>query len=392
MIKSTETVAAAPRLAGFSGVVCAFLVVAGALFTSSMSRAQDLPCDIVTSAAPLSNEQKQAVQAYAEQFLAPLAGDDAVKVRDGRNGLVKPLQRCTPGVPFRQAYTKILDSELKKLVEGNRTINAVNALRVASEVATTEGFDIIEKGFASKDVAVRVAAAGAASHALEIAAKTPSIAVPKRLYDMNVALGKLAETDPDADVVDGATEALVQSLKTATSPETRNAAVAALCKVARSQSQKIKTSVPESRTLFAILRTGLALRDELTIANAGNRSALPAEAVKSIAETAGDMIAMVARLLSAGALPVIKSGDVTAVKRQKEDDRRVPTQIVGAAEQILSLIADRTEPIRANLAEKVRAGSVQSDAQFVLDAKQLLGPDGRLTRPPFSLPGNRFAL
>lgn len=371
-----------------------FLLAAliGGLFISTPARSQEIPNEIVSAATTLNAEQQKAVETYAQPLLEGIKGDEATKVRDARVGLIKPLQRSVVGVPFRQAYSKVLGIPLTQLATGKRTLNAVNALRVAAELATTEGFDVIEKGFSSDDAAVRVAAAGAAGRAFSIASKATSIVVPKRLLDMTTALGKLVESDPNSDVVDGAADALVEAIRSSASTEVRNGAVAALCRGVSAQTQKVKSAVPDKRTLFAILRAGLALRDELTNANAGNRPALPAESIKAIGEVGGDMIASVARLVASGALPNAKAGDPQSVRREKEEERVMPAQIVGAGEQILSLIADRTEPIRTSLSEKIREGTVDSDAKFLLDVKQLLGPGGRLTRAPFNLPANRFDL
>src|SRR5262249_14463852 len=101
------------------------------------ARAQDLPADIITSASPLSTTQDQTDKDFPKPSIGALKGDDAIKVRDGRLGLVKPLLRSgiVVGIPFRQAYSKTLGSSLDELVKGNRPLNAINALRVAAELA-----------------------------------------------------------------------------------------------------------------------------------------------------------------------------------------------------------------------------------------------------------------
>lgn len=362
------------------------------LFASTFARGQEIPRDIVSSPAKLTPDQQKAVEAYVDPFVALLKGDEANKIRDARNGIIKPLQSPVVGVAFRTFYSQTLAKSLPSLVSGDRPLNAINAIRIGAELATTEGFDLIDKGLSSSDPVVRVAAASAAGRAFVIAGKATSIVVPKRLLDMTTSLGKALETDEDSNVMDSAAESLVTAFKTTASAEVRNGAVLALSRGISSRTQKIQSSLPDTRTLSAILRSGLALRDELTIANAGNHPALPSEAIKAIGEVGGDMIAMIARLVAANAIPTAKAGDAPAVRRQKDDARRTPAQIVGAGEQILSLIADRTEPIRTNFAELIRESTVNSDAKFLLDVKQLIGPGGRLTRPPFNLPGTRFAI
>lgn len=369
-----------------------FLAVAlGALALGApLGRAQDIPNDIITSASPLSPAQKETVAKYAEPLLESLKGDDAIKVRDARQALVRPLQRSgvVVGVPFRQAYSQVLGQPLATLAEDKRPLNALNAMRIGAELATAEGFDIIEKGFRSPLVPVRVGAAGAASRAFVVASGTSSAVVPKRLFDTVTQLGKLLD-DPEPIVTDAAARALINAFESSRQSEVRNGACIALCRGMSAQAARVKSTVPSTPMLDAFRRTSLAIREDLTKVQA-NRPTLSSDALRSVQELAGDLIAMVVRMVSSGALPPNRQADTAPERKEKEALREAPSQIVGASEQILSLIADRTEPIRTNFAEKVRQPSVESDAQFVIEAKDLLTK--RLTRPPFNLPAERFNL
>jgi hypothetical protein len=361
-------------------------------FSAPAARAQDIPADVVTSAMPLSPAQKEAVTAFAAPLLESLKGDDANKIRDARQALVRPLQRAgtVVGVPFRQAYSQVLGQPLAALAEDKRPLNAINAMRIGAELATAEGFDIIEKGFKSPLVPVRVAAAGAASRAFVVASGVAAAVVPKRLFDATTQLGKMLE-DPDPAVVDAAARALVKATETARHAEVRSGAVIALARGISARAAKVNKELPDSQILDAFRRTALSLREDLTKVQ-GDRPPLSSEALRSIQEVGGDLIAMVARLISSNALPPTRQADDAAERKEKLALRDAPSQIVGASEQILSLIADRTEPIRTNFAEQVRRATIDSDAEFVLDAKKLIGPGGRLTRAPFNLPNDRFNL
>lgn len=356
------------------------------------ARAQDLPTEIVTSATPLSDSQKETLTQFVGPFLESLKGDDAVKIRDARVALTRPLQRTDVaiGVPFRQAYSQALGRPLATLAEDKRPLNAINAMRIGAELATAEGFDIIEKGFSSPLVPVRVAAAGAASRAFVVASGTSSAVVPKRLLDASTQLGKLLD-DPDPMVVDSAARALVKAVEVSRQSEVRNGACLALCRGMAGRAVKVTTQLPAPEMFDAFRRTALALREDLTKVQA-DRPTLSSESIRSIEELSGQLIAMVVRLVSSNALPPVRQADGGAERKEKEALREAPSQIVGASEQSLSLIADKTEPIRTNFAEKIRQASVDSDAEFVLDAKKLLGPGGRLSRPPFNLPDGLFNL
>lgn len=369
--------------------ILTFALAFGAI-GGAQSSAQDIPADIVSSPAALSPAQKDTIAAFAAPLLDSLKSDDANKVRDARQALVRPLDRAgvVVGVPFRQAYSAALGQPLAALADDKRPLNAINAMRVGAELATAEGFDIIEKGFKSPLVPVRVAAAGAASRAFVIANGASSAVVPKRLFDATTQLGKLL-ADPDANVVDAAARALVRALETARQAEVRNGAVVALCRGISARAALVKNAVPDAAVLDAFRRTALAVREDLTKVQ-GDRPNLSSEASRSIQEVGGDLIAMVARLVASNALPPTRQADNADERKQKIAARDVPSQIVGAAEQSLSLIADKTEPIRTNFAEKVRQATVNADAQFIIEAKDLLTK--RLTRAPFNFPADRFDL
>lgn len=368
------------------------IALACSFYATPAVRAQDVPADVVSSPAPLSPAQKEAVTAFATPLLEALKSDDANKVRDARQALVRPLQKAgvVVGVPFRQAYSQVLGQPLAALADDKRPLNAINAMRIGAELATGEGFDIIEKGFRSPLVPVRVAAAGAATRAFVVANSASSAVVPKRLLDAASQLGKLLE-DPNPAVVDAAARALVKATEVARQSEVRSGAIVALARGISARAAKINKDLPDSQLLDAFRRTALALREDLTKVQ-GDRPSLSSEALRSIQEVGGDLIAMVVRLISSNALPPTRQADNADDRKQKLALRDTPSQIVGASEQILSLIADKTEPIRTNFAETVRKGSVEADAQFVIEAKELLGAGKRMTRPPFNLPNDRFNL
>lgn len=278
----------------------ALSMLALALFTFAVpaAHAQDIPTEIVTSSTPLSDSQKEAVSQFAAPFLESLKGDDAVKIRDARAALVRPLQRTDVivGVPFRQAYSQVLGRPLAALADDKRALNAINAMRIGAELATAEGFDIIEKGFRSPLVPVRVAAAGAASRAFVVASGTSSAVVPKRLLDAATQLGKLLD-DPEAIVVDSAARALVKAVEVSRHAEVRNGACVTLCRGISARAVKITTQLPAPEMLDAFRRTSLALREDLTKVQA-DRPTLSPDALRSIEELSGQMIAMVVRLIS----------------------------------------------------------------------------------------------
>lgn len=367
-----------PALAALLGVL------AGAPAALAQS---ELSPSVVTAASSLSKEQEAEIAAFAKPALDAFAGEDPDKIKNARLALTGPLtsDRRTPSLAFRQGYSKVLGPELARVVDRKDPLSAVSALRIAAELATQEGFDVLEKGYASGDEAIQIAAAGGATRAFEVVRATPQTVAPGRLTQAVNELGKLLESTASANVADAAARGLVTALRISTNAEVRSQASIVASKGLAARARKITTVEPGAGSLLPLVRIASEIRDDLTD---NTRPALNPAAQAARREVGGDCIALVARLVKSGQLPPVRREDDAAEKARKEALRPLATQLVGAGEQIVSLVAGNNDPIRTNLAELVRKPDVSTDAQFLEGARELLTK--RLTRPPFSLAANRF--
>jgi hypothetical protein len=373
-----------------SASIPVLIALAGVLACSPAALAQsDLPAALVTTSSALTKDQETEVANFAKPHLEAFKGEDPDKVKSARIALSNPLTRRNPSLAFRQGYSKVLGPELAAVVDRKDALTAVSALRIAAELATQEGFDVLEKGYASADESIQIAAAGGAARAFEVIRSTPQAAAAGRLTKAVDELGKLFEKTPNADVADAAARALVTALRTSTNADVRSRASEVACRGLGNRAKAITTITPGDRTLLPLVRIAGEVRDDLTD---NTRAPLNQAAQSARREVGGDCIALVARLVRLGQLPAVRREDDAAEKKNKELLRPLPTQLVGAGEQIISLVAGSADPVRTSLAEMIRKPDVSTDAQFLEGAKELLGPGKRMSRPPFSLPDARFDL
>lgn len=373
-----------------SATIPALIALAGVLACSPLALAQsDLPAALVTTSAALTKDQETEVANFAKSHLEAFKGEDPDKVKSARVALTNPLTRRNPSLAFRQGYSKVLGPELAAVVDRSDALTAVSALRIAAELATQEGFDVLEKGYASADPAIQIAAAGGAARAFDVIRNTPQAAVPGRLTKAIDELGKLFEKTPSADVADAAARALVTALRTATNADVRSRASEVACRGLGNRAKTITAISADDRTLLPLVRIASEVRDDLTD---NTRPTLNQAAQAARREVGGDCIALVARLVRSGQLPPVRREDDATEKQNKEKLRPLPTQLVGAGEQIISLVAGSSDPVRTSLAELIRRPDVSTDAQFLEATRELLGPGKRMSRPPFNLPDNRFDL
>lgn len=373
-----------------SANIPALIALAGVLACSPIAFAQsDLPAALISSTSALTKDQETEVANFVKPHLDAFQGEDPDKVKSARIALTNPLARRNPSLAFRQGYSKVLGPELAAVVDRKNALTAVSALRISAELATQEGFDVLEKGYASTDESIQIAAAGGAARAFEVIRSTPQAAAAGRLTKAIDELGKLFEKTPNPDVADAAARALVTALRTSTNADVRSRASEVACRGLANRAKAITKITPGDRTLLPLVRIAGEIRDDLTD---NTRAPLNQAAQAARREVGGDCIALVARLVRSGQLPAIRREDDAAEKQNKEKLRPLPTQLVGAGEQIISLIAGSADPVRTNLAEMIRKPDVSTDAQFIEGAKELLGPGKRMSRPPFSLPDSRFDL
>lgn len=131
-------------------------LASGAIVPAHSALAQNIPDQVVTGAAA----DTSAVRALVDQHKSGLTGDSAT-IRRSRNALIEPLRRTgvSPSAAFRNEMSSQLRPVLDPLVGDKRDEVAINALRVAGELGSKDGLQLITRGLGDARASVRIMAA-----------------------------------------------------------------------------------------------------------------------------------------------------------------------------------------------------------------------------------------
>ncbi len=301
-----------------------------------------------------------------------LSETDPAAISKARGVLLAPLRGEKVGLGFRVEYAQWLVPVLRPLVADKRDEVAINAVRVAGELATRNSAELLTEAMKDPREGIRVAAAMGYRRifsTLQGGQQTLSAQQATAVVnEIGAALGK----DPSASVA----ESLVVALEAAVAvPETivPDLRLTALDQISDRVGARAREPHSGPEFIPAVLRAGRAARTVLVAVN--SKAPSPATLVK-VGGLAGDSVAMVRNLLSGGAeLSEAERGDLATLAAQAEG-------IYGLAHTQLG-----GSPVALKL-ESLLDGT--KDEQFKAAAAKLIGPDSALTKPPFALPMARF--
>lgn len=263
--------------------------------TGALAR-QPLPNGIEAKPA-LNQADRDAITRFVGEQKAKLSGEpDAIK--SGRDNLLARLASRGVTVEFRQVMAGALVDDLRRLAADQRDIVAVNALRVAGELATSTSVSIAIDGLKDPRSPVAYAATFALARAFEAARANPAI----NPADLNRAVGAAADflsRQTDAHLADGATLALCAACRIEGPAGFPDSALVALAKAAGARAQTIGAAGVDSAAMLAVVtRAAVSLRD----------AALPGRAIAPATRTAaatlaGELLVAVERAAKAQGAP-----------------------------------------------------------------------------------------
>lgn len=358
----------------------ALCVVLAALTGSATgARAQaDLPAEIV-QAATLNNDQIAQTSKFVQEWLPKLVSDDPADVKKGREHLLEPLKNAQTSVSFRQKYSEMLlagvppGGGLERLASSEKDAVAVNSLRIAGELATTEAANLLTAHLTDASPAVAFSAAsglGRTFGAISGASGVPAI-TSQGVLDLVNRLGQQVTSEKRPEVAGAAVRALIAAtgIVRAGFEGARPAAFGTLC---RSCSQRAQAAAKDPgrgwiADLPAMLWATTAVRDALeqnnpAVALTPNQLPdMPHGTVGVGAEFMGHMLSM----------------GVKRINDLPPGESRVRDQCVdlaNIAEQGLSIavpaLGGQYQP--KGLASSLKSGTKQGDTQFVRDAIEVL--------------------
>jgi hypothetical protein len=348
----------------------ALTIAAGAASSAFAQAPCNLPDETVAARSP-ADVDGAAVRACVDGNAAMLRQEDYEAIRQARQNLLTPLRAANVSVFFRLAYSDTLRPVLTPMVKDLNEDRAINALRIAGELGTTDGARLCVEALKDNRASVRMMAASGLARTFAVLWATPTIQTqPFAGIETELAKALLAEKDPE--VMDGlamAYEAAVQ-IPNAIVPDARN--IALLSASTKFGEIARRRNVSEGHNP-ALLRASKAMLDALTVAVSEPKP--PAATLREIGGFGGDLLAYAMREL--------RKGDVSDVERQQL------AVLVGQAQNLVSVAGSQLgmTPKAYRLNTLVAEGN---DTQYFRDVMNVIGAEGDLVKTPFNHPKERF--
>lgn len=165
------------------------------------ARAQSIDCQLVAR-PQLTPADEARVREVAGALLTGVASADPAASEKARNDLLRPLRCADVSRSFRLNFGAATSAELMRLAVSPNDHVAINALRIAGEIATTASTDVLRRGLEDPRAGVRcMAAIGFRDTLRSVAGGTAGI-VASNVEPMLDHLARQIESDPDVLVVE----------------------------------------------------------------------------------------------------------------------------------------------------------------------------------------------
>lgn len=334
-----------------------------------------LPKEIV-EAQQLSTEQTAQVQKYIADNLPKISSGNKSDLKAGRDALLDPFKDRGISVAFRQEYSgKGLVKDLAQLTAGTDETIAINAIRVAGELATSESADLLETQLNDPRMAIRYSAAAGLCRTFDAVATTSPAMVTSATIQMVTRLGQMLTTERQPEVLDASVRALARATRMDKKElaGVREAALDTLADSASARLKKMGAAVEDDAAAPAMLRALTVIRESL--ANANEALQPNATGVKKAAELAGHAIEYINRNLK-------------ELQKRPAANRATQEAMLREAETILGAAAQRTggQYTERKLANDFAQGPAGERSFFQKVLEILLWLQG----PPFAFPEGTF--
>ncbi len=315
---------------------------------------------LVAGKNDLSDADKVAIKDMVDRQ-RPLLGGTAAEVRKAREVILAPLEERQVSVPFRVELSRQIFDSLRALSTDQRDVVAVNALRVAGELATTNSAKLVLDGLKDKRSAVRHGAIYAMSRMFMQAARTSPAISATDMREAIAALERVAATEADPLAVEGAISALVTAAR---APE----GSPAMARMGEALGVRLRAAAksPAAPETTGSLALGVRAVRELRDAMIGGGAGAPRSSVQAAGKLAGQLLVLVREQAKAG------TGEADA---HAQAAQLAQTTITLAS---TSLNGPEVEKLKLALADRAK-----DPAAFAKDLDRLIGEDGLLTKAPF---------
>lgn len=364
MTTTTASRRSGPSLLLLCGAVLLSAPLGGVAFAQIGSA---LPEDVSRTPA-VTADQKAAIQRLIADNTAGLSSD-AAAIRRARNALVAPLRVGRISSAFRLDYSSQLLPVIRPLLASDKPEVSVNAVRLAGELGTRSGMDLLEAALKDKRPEVRVMAAMGFARTFNTAREGSTPLIPAQTDPSIAALSAALGTENESTVLDALFGAL-QSAAKVPDDSIQGLRTRALEEIGSQAASLAQRAKPEQDAV--LLRATKALFDELS-GDAANRPSQAA--IKNAGAAAGDAAALILRR---------SSGDLSA-------DHRAQLGLLGDQASLLYYVAagrgGASAAAKPKLGDAVRDTASSGGGELKTEAAKLFDA---LTKSPFSLPRERF--
>ena len=347
----------------------AAVVFASAAGSARAQSACNLPESTVAARTP-TDVDAAAVKACVDGNAPGLKGDyDAI--RAARQAILTPLRGQNVSVFFRLAYSDSLRPVITPLVKNPSDDIAINAIRIAGEIGTTDGAQLCVLALDDPRAGVRMMGASGLARTFSVLWTTPTIQpVPFAQIEGRLAAALGREKDPE--VLDGFAMAYESAMQIPGGivPDAQNVS---LRSAATGFGAIVRQKNLDPAAVPALLRASKSILDTLTQAAGGVKP--PNDTLREAGGLGGDLLAYALRRLRAGEV--------------SEADRQQLAVLVGQAQNLVSISGTLLDlpPKAYTLNKQVADGN---DQKYSQDVMNVIGGEGDLVKPPFSQKRERF--
>ncbi len=352
-----------------------------AVLAPGAAHAQCVIPDEIVTAVQMSADAEAQLTRCAQENARDLTSPDPARRRAARQALTRPLDNPGVSAAFRLRYGAALREPLVEAIGNPDERIAINAMVLCGEIATDPALAILMDHLGSPRPALRYDAAYAVRRTFIALQRSVPAIQPDQVNRTLATLRTRAAAEQDGLVLQAHVAAFLEgaALPADRFPQARAAGVRALCEGLGEHAKAAGSRVVDPSVLDAYVRGATGVRDILAQPSAN----LDAQTARAAGELGGRLIAYAVRVvkdksLSPGAGPA----------------RDQVSEAVAVGQTLVQLAARSLNPnasvAGAPLGPLVKSGDVQSEARFLLDAQNVVGPTGTLATQPFNFARDHF--
>lgn len=330
---------------------------------------------------PASVPQKQTMDAndtrvvreFVSATLPGLSASDPWERQDARDALLAPLSGEGVSVAFRLEYSGALTPGLRRLVETSRDEHVVfNACRIAGALATDAAVEMLRVALKDSRASTRYAGAYGLRRVMRASAAGRAPLGGDQENQILTTLTDALRVEQDRGVFDG----IVSAIEAVGNDERAKArAMTHLCRAVSDRVRTLDAANLGTPDAWAASLARALRGAQSTLIDQLRRGPAEREFAVALAEMSGHMLAHAVRRQA-------------AAPTMRPEERDSLGELVRAAE--VTLLFSDNSLRNQNRQDQPLAAAWPDPARTRTEAMKWIGPDGALTRAPYSVESSRF--